>query len=221
MLGHHGDGDLRVVDRRETDEQGVIPQELGDILIVEVFDFFALLRPLEHLGRTGLPGQRDRHVCGDGARGAPGADDDGLQAVDHGLPIGPIVLDHLDRVCAADQPRRRRAAAAGQRCGHRRQLQRRDHGEALADAGDDRLSGKPRFVQVPALPAAPREHPGVFIAQIDPGRLAESEEGQLARDRIDAEIVRQLIEIDVDRLLQRRAQIDPTVPAVAPVPVVA
>ena len=217
MFGHYSDRDPGLVERREGDEQGMVAQEPGQRGRVDL----TLFRAREHLRGSGLAADFHRQSGGNCARRAAAAVDHGAHAGQYRVPVCLGVFDAHRRLAGRKQSRRCGATAAGQ-CGRGiGQLQRSRDSESLADAGDQGFAGKPGFIQGAAFPAAAGQDAVGFARQVDAGGLTEAEQRKLARNPVDADGVGQVIEVGVDRLCQRRFQVDPAVAALAPVAVFA
>ena len=119
------------------------------------------------------------------------------------LAVGGV-LDLLDQVRLHDH------ALVGQRRSRVRQLQQREAVVALADADRDRLARIPLLLEAPLLPRRRRQDAHLLALDVDAGDLAEAEGLHEVVDRVDAEVVGELVVIDVARLDDRLVHVDRT-----------
>ncbi len=99
-----------------------------------------------------------------------------------------------------------------------RQLQHRVVVEALADrdrngVAADPLLGRRVALEALGLPLFRGQHAGLFVIEVDPGRLAKAEFAHELRDVIDAHLVGQLVVIGIARVGDRMVHIDDAVAA--------
>ncbi|MNQ96244.1 hypothetical protein D3C85_1118400 [compost metagenome] len=99
------------------------------------------------------------------------------------------------------------------------QLQWRDLHVALADAEDHRLAGKPRLAARGALPGLGRHQPGRLFEHVQRDLLAEAEHGHVVVQAVDAQLVRQVVEVGVVGTHDGGVHIHPAIAAAVPVAV--
>ena len=100
-------------------------------------------------------------------------------------------------------------------------MQRGNRPVTLADAGDHRFAGIPRLFAVGGLPLARGQDAVGFADQVDAGLAAETEAAHPLAQPVDAHVQRELVEIGVGRLLDRRDHVHRAVAAALVVAVAA
>ncbi len=158
------------------------------------------------------------------ARGRADAVDREPEPVAHGLEHllrdleqGPRrghaeVSPPLPEVHGLDDVRRDERAAVGDGGNHARERNRRDRHLALADADRNRLARIPLLVRRAHLPLGRGHEALVLAGQVDAGLPHQPEQLGVPVDRVDLHQVRDRVEVDVARLLDRVPQIERAVP---------
>ena len=217
VLAEDHAGDLRVVPRREEDEPAMVAQ----VAAAAPRGQASLVR--NHLRGAGLA----RDVASEDAAAAAGAGavDDAPQPVvqrrqrrrlerhafgDDGRRRHLPAAAFVDR---ADDVRRHARPAVGHRGNHHRQRRRRHRHLALADRDRNRLTRVPAFTGALALPLGRRHEAFLLVRQVDPRQPRQSELLGPLVNPVDAEHVAERVEVDVARLLERRAHVDRAVAA--------
>ncbi len=195
---------------------------IAEALIHGLLVVFLGLRDGVDLGGAGFAGERIGGSDTDGVRRA--VRDCSHHPVDHELPLlggsgrDPALHDsgnrrHLPRPRVAqsgDESRPPLDSAGGQDGGVVRHLQGSGAEVSLAYAQVDRLTGKPHLVRGVreglGLPFLGRQQSRLLPGDVDAGELAEAERRHELGDAVDAQQVRDAVEVDVagvgDRFLQ-------------------
>ncbi len=217
VLAEDDAGDLRVVPRREEDEPAVVAQVAA-----------AAARGLASLVGDHL---RGAGLAGDVAARDP-ATNTGARSVDH--PPQPVMQRRQRRrlerhafrhdrgrghlpaaafVDRADHVRRHTGAAVGHGGNHDAERRRRHSHLSLADRHRNGFARVPALTGVFELPCGRGHDALLLVRQVDAGRPRQSQLLGPLVNPIDAEHVAECVEVDVARLLERRAHVDGTVAA--------
>ncbi len=114
-----------------------------------------------------------------------------------------------------DDMRTAKDATGGDAAESTGQLQRRGGDGSLTDADRDDLAGVPLLVEVLHLPCGRGHGSGDLVRQVDAGLLREAERGGVAGDGVDAELVREGVEVGVARPRNGVVDVDHAVMLVA------
>ncbi|MNS56656.1 hypothetical protein D3C72_895210 [compost metagenome] len=224
VLDHHRHHHTRVISRGKADEQGIVAVPLQGLVAVVAF---ALL-DRHHLRGAALAGnpvlRTGRGCAGDAARVVH----DHLHALADLVPGVPVVqhdIGHrvgVHRRIATHGHGQVRAvphALARQQAGGLGQLQRGDLHVALADAQDQRLAREPGLAPGGALPLGRRHQPGRLLEHVQRHLLAQAELGHVVVQAVDAQLVRQVVEVGVVGTHDGGVHIHPAIAAAVPVAV--
>ncbi len=120
-------------------------------------------------------------------------------------------------VDGAHQVRRDQRTAVGHGRDHRGERHRRDADRALADSDGNGLAGVPlrRALSIETRPLGRRHEARLFVRQVDAGLARQPEHGRVLVDRVDAEALADVVEVDVARALDRVAEVEAAVAAQA------
>src|SRR3972149_3991911 len=214
ILDQHRDHEPGRLGRRKGDEQRVVAQSLRHLAFV----VFLGLADRENLGGAGLACNRIRRAPRRPDCGAARPGGYGNHGVDDDFPVCAIL--ELDwRQClwspffhgsghrfyeGPDEARPEVLAAHGQQCRRIGELKWGRGPIALADAEDDRLSWEPdlllALLEDCLLPLRRWHDAAAFAADVDAGRRAESDPVHRLVDALNAERVREAVEVDIARL---------------------
>ncbi len=160
------------------------------------------------------------------ARGTTGTVHHLLHAVVDLVPVGRVAQDdvrhrvfihRLHPVEGLGQVRTIPDAFVGHQRGGLGQLQRRRLHVALADTENQGFAGEPRLFARCAFPFARRHQARGFFEHVQRDLLADAELVHIGRQPIDAELVRQVIEVGVVGPHDRRVEVDEAVTGTVPV----
>ena len=112
--------------------------------------------------------------------------------------------------------RRHREAAIHDAGRHHGQLQRRRQHISLADARDQRFAELPRHADGRLFPGLGRHQAVALAGNVDPERGTKTETPGHLGDAVDADALRQFVEMNVAGFLDRLDHVDRPVPALLP-----
>src|SRR5208337_1330730 len=231
VLDDAGGGDGRMILGRERDEPCMVFELLGRLDLGLVFARRTLVA--DDLRGAGFAAYDDvvemRLV-----RGAAGAVDNvGHRVLDVFKRVGidlDSVLDHrrirlgdiaVESLDVLDELRLVADAAVGDLSCYLRHLQRRGRDVTLADGDGERFRRIPSLVEALLLPRRRRNGAGILVIEIDAGLDSETELIGPFRNPIDAELLSNVVKIDVARPHDRIVELDGAVARFAPAMILA
>src|SRR5208282_173458 len=226
-----GCGDGRMILWRERDEPCVVLELVGRLVLLLALADRSIAA--DDLSRAGFAAYDDIVEMGF-VRGTAGAVDDvghrvlddfqragiDLDSVfDHRrIRLGDVAVESLD---VLDELRAIADAAVGNLGGDLRHLQRRGRDVTLADGDGERFRRIPSLVEALLLPRRRRNGAGILVIEIDAGLDSETELIGPFRNPIDAELLSNVVKIDVARPHDRIVELDGAVARFAPAMILA